>query len=352
MKKTAFNLALKPFKWLLNFLKKHWKLLLILAIIIGLIIFWQIKSKQAKEPKLTFAKPQIENLTKTLEVSGLVDAKEKANLRFIAGGKVTYIGAKEGDFVKKRQRIATIDLATLQKQLQQDLNLYMKERWDWEQTLDDTKDRALPKSEIRAKDKSQWDLDNTVLDVEIRDIAIKNNTLTAPFDGVLVHTPTLVPGVQLLYTDAFEFVNPSSLIFRTTVDDADIANVKLGQTATVKLDAYPDEKLESQVQYVAYTSSQTTTGTAFIVEFPLNSYDLNRYRIGMNGDVDIILDTRQGVLAIPLAATKQRDNKTLVSIRTGEKTYQDREIETGLETDDKIEILSGLTVNDEILVPE
>lgn len=352
MKKAAFNLAIKPLKWFFNFLKKHWKLLLILAGIIGLIIFWQIKSKQAKEPKLVFAKPQMENLTKTLEVSGLIDAKEKANLRFIAGGKVTYIGAKEGDFVKKRQRISNIDLATLQKQLQQDLNLYMKERWDWEQTLDNTKDRALPKSEIRDKDKSQWDLDNTVLDVEIRDIAIKNSSLTAPFDGVLVHTPTLVPGVQLLATDYFELVNPQTLVFRATVDDADIANVKTGQTATVKLDAYPDEKLDSQVNYISFTSSQTTTGTAFIVEFPLNNYDLNRYRIGMNGDVDIILDTRQNVLAVPLAATKQRDDKTLVSIRTGEKTYEDREIKTGLETDDKVEVLSGLTINDEILVPE
>ncbi len=346
------NLLIRPFKWVIAFIQRHWKLLLSLLIIIGLVVFWRYRQQQKSKPQLIFAKPQIEDITQTLEVSGLIDAKEKANLRFIAGGKVVYVGAKEGEFVKKYQTIATIDRATLQKELQQDLNAYMQERWDWDQTLDDSKDRALPQNERREKDQEQWDLTNTVLDVEIRDIAIKNTSLFSPMDGLLTHTPTLVPGVQLLATDYFEVVNPKTLVFRAAVDEADISQVKIGQSANISLDAFPDQDFSSTITYVAYTSSQATTGTVFIVEFPLQDPQLQQFKIGMNGDVAITIDTHQSVLAIPLIAIKQRDGKTYVSVKTGPDTTEDREITTGLENEDKIEVTSGLSEQDEIVVPE
>ena len=99
-----------------------------------------------KEKPIRTEPPLKRNLTKFIEVPGFVDAETKVNLRFVAGGKVVYVGAQEGDFVKKWQTIAKIDQRDLQARLEKNLNLYMNERWDWEQTLDDTKDRAIPKA--------------------------------------------------------------------------------------------------------------------------------------------------------------------------------------------------------------
>ena len=81
---------------LLSNLKKRWKLILGLVIVVGLIVVFYARSKANGEVILTFTNPQRESITKMLEVSGHVNAKEKARLRFIAGGKVVYIGAKEG----------------------------------------------------------------------------------------------------------------------------------------------------------------------------------------------------------------------------------------------------------------
>jgi RND family efflux transporter MFP subunit len=342
----------KPLAKLTALGRRRWKLLLGALIVVGLIAFWRYRSQQRSQPQLVFQRPAIENLTKTLEVSGLVDAKEKASLRFIAGGKVVYIGAKEGEFVKKFQTIATIDRATLQKQLQQDLNDYLTERWDWEQTLDNSKDRTLPKSELRDKDQEQWALENTVLDVEIRDIAIRNTALYSPLDGLLTHAPAMVPGVQLLATDTFEIINPATLVFRAAVDEADISLVKNGQAAEISLDSFPDQVFSSQVRYIAYTSSQSTTGTVFVVEFPLTDPQLELFKIGMNGDVAITLDTREQVMTIPQIAIKQRNGATFVDVKTGKNTAAEREIVTGLETEEKIEVISGLSLSDEVVVPE
>lgn len=339
----------KPF----NFLKRRWKLMLILLVIVLGVGFFLYSRNKSQQPDYEFVQPTVKDLTKTVEVSGLIDAKEKASMRFALGGKVTYLGAKEGDFVKKFQTIATIDQAQLQKELQADLNNYMKERLDWDQTLDDTKDRALPKDEQRTVQKDQLDLNNQVLNVEIQDIAIRNTRLTAPFAGVLVSSPTTVTGINLLASDVFELVNPQTLVFKAAVDETDIAQVNVGDETSISLDAYPDEPITGNVSIIGLRSQQSSTGTVFLVEVPLNiTSPFPKYRLGMNGDLSITVDTRQQVLSIPLDAIRERDGKTYVDVKISEKEVAEREITTGLETDDEIEVLSGLTQDDWVVLPE
>jgi RND family efflux transporter MFP subunit len=338
---------------ILRWVRKHWILSLVIVAVVAGGGYWYYKQQQANKPVITFKQVEQKNLTKTLDVSGKVDAGEKARLRFLAGGKLTYLGVKAGDTVKKWQTLARIDVRTLQKQLEVDLNTYMRERWDWEQTLDDTKDRALPKREVRSKDKEQWNLEDTVTAVEIRDIAIRDANLTSPINGIVTVAPTTVPGVQMTAADYFEVIDPTTLKFIATVDETDIAQVKLGQAARLELDAFPDEFNDVTVSYIAYTSSQTSTATVFLVEFTLDPtrFGLDRVRLGMNGDVSITIDTRQNVLTIPLEATRERDGKTYVDVKTGEDTFEERAIEVGMETDDDVEVISGLTLQDSIVIP-
>lgn len=336
-------------------LKNTWKKrkwLIIIVLIILLLVGNNLIQAKKNQPVVTFAKPQIETITKTLDVSGVIDAKEKASLRFAAGGKVIYLGAKEGDNVKKWQTIATIDQKSALKTQEKYLNNYSKERLDWDQRQSDIGDGTTVNESLqRTIDKEQYDLDNTVLDVELAAITISNSTMTAPFTGVLIKSPTSVTGVQLLATDAFELVNPETLVFKALVDESDIALIKKEQAANIELDAYQGENLDSLVNYISYQSVPSASGTAFIVEFPISSTDLNKYRLGMNGDVKIKLETKENVLTIPIISIKERDGKTFVEIKTGNKTTEEKEITTGLETDEKVEVLSGLSVNDEIVVP-
>jgi HlyD family secretion protein len=349
MKTRLTKIILTPF----IFIKRKWKLAIVLVIVGTGIGLWQYKAAEARKPVYKFEHPAYRNITKTLEVSGVVDAKEKASMRFAAGGKVVYLGAKEGDLVRKWQTIATIDQRELQKRLEQDLNSYMQVRWDREENLDEMSIRTLPKSELRDVDQQQWDLENSVLDVEIRDIAIQNTVLSAPFNGILTKSPTSVSGVNVLATDTFDVVNPETLVFRAAVDEADIRLVTLNQLGNITLDAYPDETISAVVSYVDVKSSQSSSGTVFVVELPLtHDPELRKYKLGMNGDVEIVLDQRQNVLTVPLNATRERGDRLLVDVKTGEQTIEERVLVPGLETDEYVEVLHGLTEQDEIVVPE
>jgi RND family efflux transporter MFP subunit len=340
-------------KRLLEGTRRRWKLVVFIVLLLAGVGFWYYKSTVNAQPHYTFIKPSNEDLVKTLDISGVVDAKEKARLRFASGGKIVYLGAQQGDLVKKGQTIATIDRATLQKQMEQDLNDYKTERLDFEQEKDDTRDDILDTELQREREQSQLSLNNQVLNVEIQNIGIRNTVLSAPFAGVLTVSPTAVTGVQLIATDYFEVINPDTLVFIGRVDEADIAQVNEGQITNIALDAYPDTELTTYVDQIAFTSSQTASGTAFDIQFPLSQLaEKSLLRLGMNGDAKIVLDDRKNVMTIPITATRQRDEKIYVDVRTGEKTVKEREITVGLETEDKYEVLGGLSVNDEVVQPE
>jgi HlyD family secretion protein len=343
---------MEKLKSFLNLIKKRWKLSLVLVIVIALIAGWQINKANANKVELTFEPVERTSLTKTLDISGIVDAKEKARMRFMAGGKLVYLGAQEGEWVKKWQSLASIDKALLQKQLSQNLNSYMKERWDFEDSQDSYDYNIENLSTRKSIDQEQWDLENTVLTVEIKDIAIKESSLYAPFAGVLVKSPSTVTGVQLLATDYFEIVNPKTLIFKAEVDESDIGLLSINQQAEVELDAYDEEILDTYLNYVAYSSSVNSTGTVFIVEFPINSEDIDKYRIGMNGDAKIILDSKDDVLIVPFEATISRDDKTYVNVKNAKGQAEEKEIKLGLETDDYAEVTAGLEEGELILIPE
>lgn len=337
-------------------LKRLWKTRrwwVIGAIVVFLIVIHQVIAGGQQEP-LTFISPTRETLVQTLEVSGTVDAREKAVLRFLSGGKVVYLGAQEGDAVQRGQTIATIDARSLVNAQQQNLNLYAQQRLTWDQQQDNFGD-GLTAEEWQRRDqaRNQYTLDNAVLGVEAAAIAVTNTVMSSPIAGLLVQSPTTIAGVQLAPTDTFLVVNPSTLIFRALVDESDIAQVQLGQTASVRLDAYRDEEIPSAVTFIAYQSNLTASGTVFAVELPLTlESGLHKYRLGMNGDVAIILAEKANVLTIPLITTRERDGKTFVDVRIGENETEEREIQVGLMTEEQVEVVSGLDENDEILLPE
>lgn len=332
-------------------LRKKWLLIIVLLIIAA--VFFFIQSSQAKKVEPVFAEVKRKELVQYLEINGVIDAKQKADMFFALGGKVVYLGAKEGDYVRRGQTIATIDQATLNKQLEQSLNNYENQRVAHEYMLDTHEDRVITDEEEVDRYQEQNTLENAVIAVELNSIAIRNSVLSAPFAGVLTVVPQVVPGVQLAATDYFEVVDPNSLILRASIDETDLESVKVGQHALISLDAYDDEPMQSNVSYISFVSRETVTGTVFNIEFPLPVNSLEKYRIGMNADAQIELDRRSNALVVPVEAVRLESGKYLVDLKSDNKDgFEEREITIGLETEDEMEVLSGLNEGDQVLLPE
>lgn len=331
--------------------RRRWYVLvlIIVAVIAGL---WFINRSQQSE-ELEVVRPQVRTLSQVLEFSGVMDASERVSQRFAAGGKLTYVGAQEGDFVKKWQTLASIDARTAQKNLQKQLNAFDSQRLTFENLQDDRKDRVLDSEEGRVAQQDEIALQQAVLGVEIQSIAIEDSRLSSPIEGILVKAPSAVAGTYLAPTDAYEVFNPQTFFFQGYVDEIDIGNVSVGQSAVVRLDAFNGQTFAGTVQKIGFSSlSSSSGGTVFPIEIRFESgLDLSIFRLGMNGEAEVILETRENVLSIPVDAITTREGKSFVQVRTGEKTTEDREIQLGLETEDYAEVISGLSESDEVVLP-
>jgi len=303
------------------------------------------------------AKVKKEDLSQTISASGKVQAENQVTLKFQTSGKLAWVGVKEGDYVYKWQAVASLDKREIEKTLKKKLLAYMEERWDFEQAQEDygVEGRPLEKviltdAEKRILEKAQFDLESAVLDVEIQDLAKQLATIASPIDGIVTEIESPIAGVNITPATArFTIADPSTTKFVANVDESDIGGVRIGQKVIIALDAYPEDEFEGDVVKIAFASITTRGGgTAFPVDISLPENIDQRFKVGMNGDVEIVLESRDEVLTVSLEAIKREKGKTYVQIIEG-KNIKDIEVEIGLESDTKVEIHKGL-VEDQIVI--
>lgn len=339
-------------------MKKLLKSKLLWIIIILVVVGITIGSSTAKTNKAKNAKTTTYTVTKqtvkeTLSIAGTVEAEETATLRFQSSGLLAWVGVKEGDSVQKYQAIASLDQEELQKTLQKYLYTYDKTRWDFEQTKDEYKAPEQnyynlsqnQRSDIdRAFEKAQFDLSSSVLDVELRALAIKYATLTTPIEGIVTRVGTPVAGVNITPTQAeFEIVNPKTLYLSVLPDQTEVGKLTSSMSAEISFDSYPDTLVSGTITSIALTPKSGESSTVYEVRvaFPLAA----TYRIGMTADATFVVNERPDVLAIPSLYLKTENGKPYVFRKVGNKKEK-LFVTVGLEGDDLVEITGGLAEGD------
>jgi HlyD family secretion protein len=332
----------------MSIIKHHW-ILVLFGIVVGFIGWWKI---HPNPPTYTEYKVIRKDLVDTLDLSGKLSAKKIAYLKFQSSGQVAWIGVAKGDIVKKWQTIANLDRRLLQKQLEKELNDYMTTRWNYEDTRssynitgDDIDSYHLSDAAKRILERSQFTLNNSVLDVEIQSVTNELSVLTVPFDGIIADLPISNSGVNVLPTDTIAtIIDPSTLYFSAEVDELDIGKISVGKPVKLIFDAFQDEEIESSISAVSFTPiTLSGGGTGYTVEIalPIQNSDL-KYKLGMNGDANVILSERNNAVVLPIEAVTEKDDKKYVLIKVDKKVIE-HVIQTGIQTENDIEIVSGLS---------
>lgn len=280
-----------------------------------------------------------------LTISGKIAADEDATLGFQTGGLLTWVGVKVGDHVKKYQGIASLDQRQVQKNIEKYLNTYEKTRDTFEGTQSTYKDQTLWTDPIRRiLHDSQMDLSNSVLDVEIQDLARQLSRLTSPIDGIVVRVDTPLPGVNVTaLTSLFEIVNPKTVYFSASADQTEVTKLRPTLTGELVLDSYPNATINGRIDRISFIPKSGTTDTVYEVKFLFDQpNDDYRFRIGMTGDVTFTTAKAVNTLYIPTKYIKSDGDKNYVNIIINNKKEK-RFVTTGIETDENTEIKSGLS---------
>ena len=359
---------------------KAWKKIAIgvgVAVLLAIIVGFTVHQSSKNVATVQTGKVQRQDLATVVSASGEIKPKTYVNVGANAFGKITHLYVKEGDHVKRGQLLAQLEnvqssadvnanqaslqaaetdavasdaaLKTSQADLQRAQADYDRNKLDWERAQSLFKDGLIARSDFDSR-RNAWATADAGLtqatarvaqakaqnDSAGRHIAQAKATLThytdllqkttypAPFDGVITNLPvregeTVVIGIQNAQGSTLMTIADMSVITaEVKVDETDIVNVKLGQTADVTIDAIPKKIFHGKVTEIGnnaivrssgLSTSQQTTASEEAKDFKVVvtlSDAPQDLRPGLSTTAKVTTATRSNALSIPIQALTLR----------------------------------------------
>ncbi len=352
------------------------------------------------------------DLVSTVTASGRIDAKTSVAVSADITGRITRIGVREGDLVRKGQFLLQIDPTTYEAAVARSQALVASSQAQMVQakaTLDQA-DRALTRAQelqksgstlisVEAVEQAQTSVDVARANYnaaraqveqaqaglqEARDNLSKTR-LVAPMAGRVVRLPVeegevAVPGTFSRETALLMTIADLSVVLaKVKVDETDVVRLHLGDSVQVSIDAFPDTSFTGRVTEISNSAQLTATSTAggssdravdFDVEVTLDNPPAD-IRPDLSATAKIITDTRKSVLALPIIALTVRENQVVPNesappaapADTGARKKKETEgvfvvrndqaffvpVRVGIAGEEHFEILTGLKEGDRIV---
>ena len=146
----------------------------------------------------------------------------------------------------------------------------------------------------------------------------------------------------------------STLQVSTRIDEVDRGRIRLGQTATIRVDAVPDQEFQAHIAQISALAKTDFTGWPwprnFDVTLELDTKD-SRLRPGMSGSGRIAVNRIPGSILIPAAAVFSKAGTTVVYILSGSKFVQ-RPVVVGPRNEEQLAITSGLAAGEKVALKD
>lgn len=339
---------------MIKFFKKRWYWILLVIFIVGFFIYKNKISSKAKN-KVESYKIKREDIREILTLSGEIEAEEKVSLKFQSSGRLSWVGVKEGDFVKKYQTLAVLDQRDIKNRLQKYLNTFVSQRLTFDQTKDDYWNKqydlseSIRKSAERTLQDSQYDLNSSILDVELQSLSVEYSNLWTPIEGIVTHVSVPFAGINITPAGAeFEVVNPKTLYFSVAAEQGDVINLSEGMTGEISLDAFPEKKYKGELYYISFSPKTGETGTVYELRLKLDEKTMGLpLKLAMTGDLDFLIKEEKNVLAAPSSFIKKDKKGNYVFVGSPAKKVK-KYLEISNEIDGKYVITNGLMENEVI----
>lgn len=170
--------------------------------------------------------------------------------------------------------------------------------------------------------------------------------LTAPYNCVINEVSVPSTGSICKSENYIEIQNTEKLNMTLSINESEIKSVKVGQEATIKVNAVDNKTYQAVITKIDSIGSYSTSGSTFTASLEFeNDGDI---KLGMSASCTIILEEAKDCIAVPIAAIQTSgDSKYVVVVKENEET-ENVTVETGISNDNYVQIISGLNGNEEI----
>ena len=357
---------------------------------------------------------QRRDLISSVTASGNVTPHTKVDLSSDITGKIVRLAVKEGEMVSKGQFLLQIDASEAQANVeraeaalsaakaaaaQAKANLIQAQK-SYERSLGIKKINPQLMSDEQMEqlrttvdvDQATLDAQNHLVDQNIAELAqvksaLSKTTIYAPMAGRVTRLnveggETAIMGT--LNKDAATLLTISDMSVLETkvkVDETDVARIRLGDSALVQIDAFPDTTFKGRVTKISNSSVKSATATQSngdqAVDYEVTIQLLNvppETRPDFSATAKIVTDSRKHALSIPIIALTVREDSAMTTGDTavglgkpkpkkevGKKDVEGvfvvgsdnkvtfRPVRRGITGEKHFEVLSGLKENEKIV---
>ena len=329
--------------------KKNRRIILIasgigLVLILLLIFFVAGRSKEAKPIVVTVEKAAIRTITQVVSATGKVYPETEVKLSPEVSGEIVELPVKEGDVVKRGQLLFKINPQLTRTQVDQaqaalsaakaaSLRAKAEElrtAEEFRRTEQLFKQKLASETEYLAAKTSaevaKANAEAAIYDVQRLESQLKQareqlsrTVVTSPINGTITVLSAkvgerVVGSIQMAGTEILRVADLSTMEIRIDVNENDIVNVKIGDTARVSIDAYPNRKFTGVVREIANAAKTKGLGTQEEItnfEVKIRILDHNGLlRPGMSGNADIETFTAKDVLTVPIQSVTVRASES------------------------------------------
>jgi len=182
-----------------------------------------------------------------------------------------------------------------------------------------------------------------------KQLLLEKATLRAPFDGV-VDTISLNVGEQAgAATEVMSLVNMRQFRINARVDESDVARLAVGQSASVTLDALPQERLSARVASIGANATIQSGVATYLVVLDIDPTEAP-VRPGMTTNVVLEVARRDNVLLVPNRAIRSQGRSRVVEVIVDGKR-ETRTVSVGMSNDQSTEVTDGLREGDLVVIP-
>lgn len=339
--------------------KRHWWAIAVLVLLIAISgRVYGIYAKNAATAAKVSGKTAVVietaaaargSIAAAIQASGTVQGIQEANIAAKAAGRIQSVPVADGAFVTVGQLLVALDASEVQAQLGQ----AMAARAQAVANRENARSYSDRLTELYKEDAvAKQQLDNartqhSVYDAQVAQSSatinlyqaqLSNMTLTAPFAGQIANKRIVIGDMAAANQILMTLVDTSKVKVEITLGETDIGKIKVGQTATFKVDAFPQDVFTAKVSEISPAADlKSRTFKVWL----LSENPGFKLRSGLFARVVIDYAQKGDALKVPKDAVLLRDKQSYVFVIANDVAKLSP-VTTGLESGKDVEILSGL----------
>ncbi len=340
-------------------MKRATRTILTILLIIGIIAligFVLNKNKQSNNAKTAVVAAQDSNavavrvdtvkrqiLNLDFNANGTFEPNREINFSAEKAGRVVNVFVDEGDYVKAGQTLATVRTDQLSVDLQNNEANLANAQKDLERYENAFQTGGVTQQQL---DQAKLALENAQARLNVSRINIGDANIRSSINGI-VNKRYIEPGAVLAAaTQMFNIVDVSKLKLKVTVNENQVATLKVGDNVKITASVFPNESFTGKITFIAPKADNSLN---FPLEIEVANNPNNQLKAGMYGTAVFAMPKAQSLIAIPRSAFVGGISSNEVFIAENNSTARLHKVVAGRVVGDKVEVLNGLNEGDLVI---